>query len=191
MAYPVPDLESYMATAQRLSALAVVLGGEPRVEQGDLSLALAAAELIDLTEAQAVLLDGDRVLPAAPVRTGCPMLIEAASQVVRDFPYETVVGWLWRRGSGLAGRYRAAAADARHVHRDAADAMGDWNDPVLAHLAAAAWMRPTPSDDTAADLDPDQIAILGETHQAVTQLAAERQRRSIERGPSEGILRGF
>ncbi|RSN45370.1 GPP34 family phosphoprotein [Streptomyces sp. WAC 04229] len=180
-----------MGTAQRLSALAVALGGDPRIEEGDLSLALAAAELIDLTEAQAVLLHGDRLLPAAPVGTGSPMLIEAASELVRDAPYETVVDWLWRRGSGLAGRYRAAVAEARHVHRDAAEAVRDWNDPVLAHLAAAAGMRPTPPDDTSADLDHEQIAILGEVHQAVTQLAAERQRRSIERGPFEGILRGF
>ncbi|MFD0053689.1 GPP34 family phosphoprotein [Streptomyces sp. NPDC127168] len=180
-----------MGKAQRLSALAVALGGDPRIEEGDLSLALAAAELVDLTEAQAVLLHGDRLLPAARVETGSPMLIEAASELVRDVPYETVVGWLWRRGSGLAGRYRVAVGDARHLHRQAAEAMRDWNDPVLAHLAAAAGMRPTPSDEASADLDHDQIAILGEVHQAVTQLAAERQRRSIERGPSEGILRGF
>ncbi|MFF9044848.1 GPP34 family phosphoprotein [Streptomyces parvulus] len=180
-----------MATAQRLSALAVVLGGEPRIEEGDLSLALAAAELIDLIQARAVLLHGDRLLPAGLVGTGSPLLVEAASELVRDIPYETVVGWLWRRGSGLAGRYRGALEDARHLHRQAAEAVRDWNDPVLAHLAAAAGMRPAPTDDTSADLDPDQIAILGETHQAVTRLAAERQRRSIERGPSEGILRGF
>lgn len=36
--------------------------GHP-VEQGDLSLALAGAEMIDLIGAEAVRLDGDRIVP--------------------------------------------------------------------------------------------------------------------------------
>ncbi|MGW6961088.1 lycopene cyclase family protein [Streptomyces chartreusis] len=54
----------------------------------------------------------DRLLPAAPPRTEDALLLEAASAIVRVSPYETVEGWLWRRGRDLAARYRAALVAA-------------------------------------------------------------------------------
>jgi hypothetical protein len=64
-------------------------------------------------------------------------------------------------------------------------------DPVLTHLAAAAGIAEPPPDDALDGLDEDEIAVLADVHQAITQLAAERQRRSVERGGFDTLWRGF
>ncbi|MGW5652607.1 GOLPH3/VPS74 family protein [Streptomyces humi] len=94
-----------MSTARDLAL--VVLGRPPgrTVEQGDLSLALAGAEAVDLLESGALTLDGERVVPGGRTATGDPLLDEAAAALVRREPYETVGDWLWRRGAELSAAY--------------------------------------------------------------------------------------
>ncbi|MFE0358897.1 GPP34 family phosphoprotein [Streptomyces nigra] len=205
------DLEPYMTTALGLSALAASPGIDAPPEPGDLSLSLAGAELVDLVDLQAVLLDDGRLLPAASPRIQDDLLLEAASTIVRDAPYETVEQWLWRRGRDLAARYRRAleatvsgtpAHSSRRSFRrsrplpvvpPAVDrALGRMTDgrPVVVALAAAARIVEA-ADETLGELDPDEAAVVGAVHQAVTRLAAERQRRSIERVGFDDIARGF
>ncbi|MFI9219376.1 GPP34 family phosphoprotein [Streptomyces werraensis] len=199
-----------MATALHLAALAAVPGAAPDFEQGDLSLALAGAELIDLADLHAIVLMRDRIVPAAAPRTENPMLIEAASEITRDAPHETVERWLWRRGRDLAARYRIAlratlpepqARAYRRPFRQAAPAVGPHvlcsatdrliaGDPVLTHLAAAAGIAGAPPADALDGLDEDEIGVLAHVHQAITHLAAERQRRSVERGGFDAFWRG-
>ncbi|MFF0305670.1 GPP34 family phosphoprotein [Streptomyces sp. NPDC004562] len=200
-----------MTTAQGLAVLAATEGTGPRLEPGDLSLALAGAELVDLVGLRAVLLHAGRVLPAASPRIKDAVLFEAASGIVREPPYETVEQWLWRRGRDLAARYwralQAATADgapagsSRHPFRrprplTAAPAGGRGIDrrrdgpPVLAALAAAARIAEA-TDETLAELDPDEAAVVGAVHQAITQLAAERHRRSLGGAGFGTVPRGF
>lgn len=95
-----------MTTPQDLFLVSVDVPGARPVEQGDLSLALAGAELIDLLGTRALTLDGERIVPGAALDTGDRMLDEASAALVRAEPYESVEDWLWRRGRGLAAAYR-------------------------------------------------------------------------------------
>ncbi|MFC8226528.1 GPP34 family phosphoprotein [Streptomyces sp. NPDC057287] len=203
-------LESYMTTAQDLSIIAAAPDTDPALELGDLSLALAGAELIDLIDARAVTLDGDRLVPGATPRTESVLLLEAAGTFTGRPPHDTVEDWLWRRGPELAERYRAdpeaagpgAPARSRRPFRKARPVEVDtavlsrandrWTarEPVLAALAAAAGIGEV-SDDTLAGLEDDQGAVLTAVHHAITQLAAERQRRSIEGAAFDNIWRGY
>ncbi|MCX4766449.1 GPP34 family phosphoprotein [Streptomyces sp. NBC_01275] len=94
-----------MNTARDLAIAALTVLPDRLVEQGNLSLALAGAEVVDLIEARAVALDGDRIVPGAPAPTGDRLLDEAAASLVRQEPYESVEYWLWRRGQGLSATY--------------------------------------------------------------------------------------
>lgn len=199
-----------MTTAQDLSIIAAAPDADPALEKGDLSLALAGAELIDLMDVQAVALDGDRLVPGAAPRIEDALLLDAASALSGRPPYETVEDWLWRRGPELAERYRhaleaAGLAAPQRSHRPfrkdrAAEtdtaalrrANDRWSagEPVLAVLAAAAGIGEV-SDDTLAGLEDDQGAVLTGVHHAITQLAAERQRRSIEGAAFDNIWRGY
>ncbi|MFJ8884574.1 GPP34 family phosphoprotein [Streptomyces sp. NPDC102402] len=200
-----------MTTAQDLSIIAAAPDTDPGVEPGDLSLALAGAELIDLIDAGAVTLEGDRLVPGAAPRTEDSSLLDAASALTMRPPHETVEDWLWRRGPELAERYRTALETAglaaparshRHPFRRDRPAETDtaalhrandrWTagEPVLAALAAAAGIGEV-SDDTLAGLADDQGAVLTGVHHAITQLAAERQRRSIEGAAFDNIWRGY
>jgi hypothetical protein len=128
------------------------------VEQGDLSLALAGAELVDLIAAEAVTLDDDRIVPGLVPATGDRLLDEAGAALVRQAPYETVEDWLWRRGRGLASAYatemeppgQRGGALHRWLHprgerttpadssaRDHATERWDSREPVLVGFAAA------------------------------------------------------
>ncbi|MEV5158207.1 GPP34 family phosphoprotein [Streptomyces sp. NPDC053728] len=200
-----------MTTAQDLSIIAAAPDADPSLEKGDLSLALAGAELIDLMDVRAVALDGDRLVPGAAPRTEDALLLDAASALSGRPPYETVEDWLWRRGPELADRYRhaleaaglaAPARSHRHPFRKDRPAGTDtaalhrasdrWTagEPVLAVLAAAAGIGEV-SDDTLAGLEDDQGAVLTGVHHAITQLAAERQRRSIEGAAFDNVWRGY
>src|SRR5689334_8723590 len=95
-----------MTTPQDLFLVSLDVPGERPVEQGDLSLALAGAELIDLLGARALTLDGERIVPGPVLTTGDRLLDGAGARLVREEPYETVEDWLWRRGEGLAVAYR-------------------------------------------------------------------------------------
>ncbi|MFE2626876.1 GPP34 family phosphoprotein [Streptomyces sp. NPDC059374] len=94
-----------MNTARDLAIVALDLARDQRVEQGELSLALAAAEVFDLLDAGALTLAEDRMAPNAQAPTGDRLLDEAATALVRQEPYESVEDWLWRRGRGLSAAY--------------------------------------------------------------------------------------
>ncbi|MFG2092376.1 GPP34 family phosphoprotein [Streptomyces sp. NPDC048612] len=142
--------------------------GRP-LERGDLSLALAGAELIDLLGAEAVRLDGERLVPGYRPAIPDRLLDRAASSLVQQAPYETVDDWLWRRGHGLAAAYLAAFEDegqlTREHHRwqpfrsdrtvladspDRRRAAERWtaHETVLTALAAAAGMEGTDDGST-------------------------------------------
>ncbi|GGT32337.1 GOLPH3/VPS74 family protein [Streptomyces chromofuscus] len=97
-----------MTTPQDLLIIALNLPSSRDVGQGDLSLALAGAELLDLLDAGVLTLDDDRLVPGAGQATGDRLLDEAGASLVRQPPYETVEEWLWRRGRGLAQAYVGA-----------------------------------------------------------------------------------
>ncbi|WP_369392072.1 GPP34 family phosphoprotein [Streptomyces sp. CG1] len=197
-----------MTTPQDLFLVSLDVPGERPVEQGDLSLALAGAELIDLLGARALRLDGARIVPGPVLTTGDRMLDAAEAALVRQEPYETVEDWLWRRGEGLAVAYRdaldaagqlsgkprrwplraekAAVADTP-ARRHAADRW--WSrEPVLAGLAAPLGVqgeRP-PEEEPG---DEAVVTVLVAVGDAVTELGAVRERRRIENAAFDNIWR--
>lgn len=157
--------------------LALVALGLPtgRVERGDLSLALAGAEAIDLMERGALTLDGERIVPGLPVTTGDRLLDEAGAALDRR-QHETVEDWLWRRGEGLAVAYvqdlqqagavagpqgtgRAAAPEQQQAEERRAS-----GEPVLTGLLDTLGAGDTPEDlpeeipDADTDADADRSA---------------------------------
>ncbi|MFF9399662.1 MULTISPECIES: GPP34 family phosphoprotein [unclassified Streptomyces] len=190
------------------------------VEQGDLSLALAGAEVIDLLGVEAVALDGDRIVPGHVPSLTDPLLDRAASSLVRDAPFESVGDWLWRRGRGLSAAYLAVLEAEgklarRHRHGvpfgagrivpeespDRSDAASRWasGEPVLVGLAAALGIRGGDGGEGeegvgAADspgVDDDALdTVLAAVHEALTQLEAVRLRRSVEQAAFDNIWRG-
>jgi hypothetical protein len=200
-----------MTTAHDLTIVSLEIGSEYPVERGDLSLALAGAELADLLDAGTVSLDGLLLRPVSPPESGDPLL-DAAASLVREEPAESVEDWLWRRGRGLAAEYLAAAgADdggrrrPRWTVRRTADrpapadpsarrrATDRWSagDPVLVGLAAAVGIRHESADRTADPEDDKIAAVLATVHDAVVELAAIRQRRNIEEAAFDNIWRGM
>lgn len=201
-----------MNTARDLAIVALDAAPKRPVEQGDLSLALAAAELLDLVEAGSLVLDGDHITPGAQAPTGDRLLDEAAESLIRQEPYESVEDWLWRRGEGLSAAYVDdleriglatrprgrripllsgrmqpvdSAARQRAEERWAAD------EPVLAALAAAAGIRDEPAE-TAEGLDGDTVTtVLAAVGGAVMELEGVRQRKAIEDSAFDNVWRGF
>lgn len=197
-----------MTTPQDLFLISLDVPAEHPVEPGDLSLALAGAELIDLLGVRALTLDGDRIVPGPTLTTGDRMLDEAGASLARKEPYESVEDWLWRRGEGLATAYRdvldaegqlsgkrhrwphrvdnAAAADTP-ARRHAADRW--WSrEPVLAGLAATLRIqaeRP-PEEEPG---DEAVVTVLVAVGDAVTELEAVRERRRIENVAFDNIWR--
>ncbi|MEV6172584.1 GPP34 family phosphoprotein [Streptomyces sp. NPDC051954] len=180
-------------------------------EQGDVSLALAGAELLDLADARALTLDDDRIVPAPPHDLGDRLLNEAAASLTRQAPYESVEDWLWRRGRGLHAAYLAAletdgdvtrqrrrwiplrtdrtALPDSPARRHAAERRAS-GDPVLASLATAVGLGDEPSEDLADLTDETVVTVLAAVSEAVTELAAVRQRRSVEDAAFDNIWRG-
>ncbi|OLZ64958.1 GPP34 family phosphoprotein [Streptomyces sp. IMTB 2501] len=197
-----------MTTPQDLFLVSLDVPGERPVEQGDLSLALAGAELIDLLGARALRLDGERIVPGPVLTTGDRMLDAAEAALVRWEPYETVEDWLWRRGEGLAVAYRddldadgqlsgkprrwprradKATAAESPARQHAADRW--WShEPVLAGLAATLGVqgeRP-PEEEPG---DEAVVTVLVAVGDAVTELEAVRERRRIENAAFDNIWR--
>jgi hypothetical protein len=151
-----------MSTPRDLLIVAMDVAPDRPVESGDLSLALAGAEVIDLLAAEAITLDGDLIVPNLQVPLADGLLDEAATALVRETPYESVEDWLWRRGRGLSSAYLAALEKEGLVARQrgrwipvrtgrtalvdsparsrAADRWAT-GEPVLAQLAAAVRCR--------------------------------------------------
>ncbi|MFG3657944.1 GPP34 family phosphoprotein [Streptomyces sp. NPDC047706] len=208
-----------MTTPQDLLIVALNIPSGRDVGQGDLSLALAGAELIDLVDAGALTLDDDRLVPGAERTTGDRLLDEAGAALIRQPPYETAEEWLWRRGRGLADAYvavleaEAPAAEGGRRHwlrrRSEATAAVDspsrrhanerWADrePVLVALAAALGIgqpSETGAQDTAdvpvADTgDGPVVTIMAAVNDALTELEAVRQRRRIEEDAFDNVWR--
>lgn len=206
------DVEPIMTTARDLAIVALGVASDRSVEQGDLSLALAGAEVFDLVEGRALVLDGDRILPSALAAMGDRLLDEAAAALVRQEPYEPVGDWLWRRGRGLSSAYvddleriglttrargrRISLRTGRTVLVDSAArrrAEDRWaaDEPVLAALAAAAGLREEPArgpEDPAGGAVTTVLAAVGD---AVMELEAVRQRRTIEDAAFDNVWRGY
>ncbi|MEU6684705.1 GPP34 family phosphoprotein [Streptomyces sp. NPDC046832] len=190
-----------MGTARDLMIVAMDAATSREVTQGDLSLGLAGAELIDLLGGEVVTLDGDRIVSRLAPPLDDPLLDRAATALVRDKPYEPIEDWLWRRGRGLAQEYSTVLEEEGLVARP----RGSWlpfrgstwpapvesparqrarhrratDEPVLAVLAAAVGVR----DEVPEDLpEPDDVsqAVLAAVVDAVTELGAVRRRRAIE-----------
>ncbi|WBB57781.1 GPP34 family phosphoprotein [Streptomyces sp. WMMC500] len=201
-----------MNTARDLAIAALDVAPGSPVEQGDLSLALAGAEVLDLVDARALSVDGDRLVPAAQPTTGDHLLDQAAAVLVREEPYESVEDFLWRRGKDLASVYVAdlerqglttrqrghliSLRSARNVlvdspeRRRAAERL-EAGEAVLGVLAAAAGIRdesPEGSEDLAGDSVATVLAAVGD---AVQELRAVRQRREIEDAAFDNVWRGF
>ncbi|MER5386525.1 GPP34 family phosphoprotein [Streptomyces sp. NPDC002688] len=200
-----------MTTARDLFILTMDKEPDRSVGQGDLSLALAGAEVIDLLADEVLTLDGDRMVPTRQPTTDDRLLGEAASAVVRQIPFERVEDWLWRRGRDLAAAYQAdleqagqlarrrrsrlpfggdrmelvdSPARSRAMHRWAAD------EPVLAALAAVVGIPAEQTEDTPAVGDEAVTTVLVAVHDAVMELEAVRQRRAIENAAFANIWRG-
>ncbi|SEG10490.1 Golgi phosphoprotein 3 (GPP34) [Actinacidiphila yanglinensis] len=170
-----------MTTARDLLTVTMDMPSSRTVERGDLSLALAGAELADLLRAGAADVDRGRIVPGPRSPHDDRLLGEAATAMSRTLPFETVDDWLWRRGRGLPAAYLAALTDegrlarqrerrwlvfgsSRMVLLDSADrqrAAHRWaaEEPVLVALATTigvAGHRPEPAPpDTSVEARPD------------------------------------
>ncbi|WP_055552077.1 GPP34 family phosphoprotein [Streptomyces sp. NBRC 110028] len=209
-----------MTTARDL--LIVTMDAEPSrlVERGDLSLALAGAELIDLLAAGEAGLDGsgEHIVPGPAGAPEDPLLRQAAAALVREAPYESIGDWLWRRGRDLSAVYLSALeadgqliwqrnrhwkvfwtrelalvdTDARHhaANRRRSD------EPVLAALTEAIGIRDQDGEGTgeAPKVSDDAVArVLTALDDALAELAAERQRRDRRRDAAavDNVRRGY
>ncbi|MFF0079176.1 GPP34 family phosphoprotein [Streptomyces canus] len=198
-----------MTTARDLTVVVLGLPAERPVARGDLSLALAGAEAIDLLESGALSLDGDHMVPGPPSATGDRLLDEAAVSLTRREPYDTVAEWLWRRGGELAAAYagdleREGLVVRPRGHfgfRSAHTVLGDSparrtaeerraaGEPVLAALLAAAGIE-VERDEAAESLTGDAVTtVLAAVGDAVTQLEAVRLRRDVENAAFDNVWR--
>ncbi|UQW99512.1 GPP34 family phosphoprotein [Streptomyces sp. RerS4] len=200
-----------MTTAKDLFIIAMDPRQRRSVGQGDLSLALAAAELIDLIDAHAITVDGDRIVPGEPAAPADRLLGEAATALTRQAPYERIEDWLWRRGRDLSAAYQTALEEdgeltrkrggrspfgAERVEpvdtpaRRRAVERREGQEPVLAALASVVGIDGERTEDDPG-LDDDSVTtVLAVAHDAVMELEAVRQRRSIENAAFANIWRG-
>ncbi|MER5311144.1 GPP34 family phosphoprotein [Streptomyces sp. NPDC002773] len=200
-----------MSTAKDLFIIAMDPSPGPAVGQGDLSLALAGAELIDLIGAGAATVEDDRIVPGGPSTSDDRLLAEAAEQLTRESPHEQIEDWLWRRGRDLSAAYRAAMEADGEVTRkrsgrlpfapervEPADtptrrrAAARWEErePVLAALASAVGIDSGRSDEEPGFDDEAVTAVVAAVHDAVMELEAVRQRRTIENTAFANLWRG-
>jgi hypothetical protein len=201
-----------MTTARDLLITTLDGACDHEVEQGDLSLALAGAELVDLIDAEAVTLDGDHIVPGLRPTLYDRLLNGAASSLILQAPYESVEDWLWRRGRGLAAAYLAAMEAEGEVtlrlrswfplqadptalcdSPDRRRAAERWStgEPVLAALAVAVGILDEPTEDIKGLNDEAVVTVLAAVNDAVMELEAARQRRGIEEGAFDNVWRGY
>ncbi|MCQ4041002.1 GPP34 family phosphoprotein [Streptantibioticus rubrisoli] len=204
-----------MTTPRDLFIVSMDIASDRPVERGDLSLALAGAEVIDLLAAQAVSLDGDRIVPLYQPTFTDRLLEQAASSLVRDAPYESVSDWLWRRGRDLSSAYLAdfeaegqITRQRRHrwllvqstrltlvdsPARRRADDRWASDEPVLVALAAAIGVHGEASADSPGVTDESVLTVLDAVDDALQELATERQRRvsRLEKAAQDNRQRGW
>ncbi|MFG2506448.1 GPP34 family phosphoprotein [Streptomyces rubiginosohelvolus] len=200
-----------MTTAKDLFIIAMDPAPEHTVGQGDLSLALAGAELLDLLEAGTITVDGDLVVPDGSSVPDDRLLAAAAAGITRQPPHERIEDWLWRRGRDLAAAYQDALEEDGELTRKRsgllpfgpkevelvdtparrrAVARREEGDPVLASLASAVGLDGEPSDDEPHLGDEAVTTVVATVHEAVMELEAVRQRRTIENTAFANVWRG-
>jgi hypothetical protein len=200
----------FTSTPRDLLIVAMDVESSRPVEAGDLSLALAGAELVDLMGEGLVALDGDLLVPGVGRTPGDKLLAEAAAALVRQLPYESAEDWLWRRGRALSGAYLAAMESEGQVTRrhrrllpgrpgpaELADsparrrAAERWEsgEPVLAALAGTLGIH-AEGEQAPPVGDEPVVAVLAAVGDAVTELDAVRQRREIEQSAFDNVWRG-
>ncbi|MFJ3581987.1 GPP34 family phosphoprotein [Streptomyces sp. NPDC090127] len=200
-----------MTTAKDLFVITLDPGPERAVGQGDLSLALAGAELIDLIDAGAIAVDGDHIVPGGSPTPDDRLLGEAATLLVRQSPYESVEDWLWRRGRDLSAAYQDALMEDGELTRKRTGrlsfgpervepvdtparrrAVGRWEEkePVLTALASAVGLDGPDSDEEPGLDDEAVTTVVAAVHDAVMELEAVRQRRTIENTAFANLWRG-
>ncbi|MFE9012012.1 GPP34 family phosphoprotein [Streptomyces cyaneofuscatus] len=214
-----------MTTAKDLFIIAMDPRPERSVGQGDLSLALAGAELIDLIDAGAVTVDEDRIVPDEASAPQDGLLGEASALLTRESPHERIEDWLWRRGRDLAAAYQAALEEDGELTRKrsgrlsfgservepvdtparrAAAERWEEREPVLAALASAigveggasgvedgaSGVEGGPSDEEPGLDDEAVTVVVTAVHDAVMELEAVRQRRTIENSAFANLWRG-
>ncbi|MFE2431694.1 GPP34 family phosphoprotein [Streptomyces sp. NPDC059373] len=192
-----------MTTPRDLVIVAMDRPSSRAVERGDLSLALAGAELIDLLGADAVRLEGDHIVPNPPRPIADRLLDEAASSIAQQEPYDSVDDWLWRRGRGLSAAYLAALEAEGQVTRQGhrrwilfrtsemvlvdsparRRAGNRWaaDEPNVAALAVAIGIRDKRTEDSPSVADDAAVTVLTAVTDALAELADERQRRARRR----------
>jgi hypothetical protein len=211
VAADVLDVEPYMTTPRDLMITAIEVAPRRPVQRGDLSLALAGAELIDLLAVRAIRLDDDHIVPGERSAMADRLLEKAASSLVREDPYESVGDWLWRRGRRLSSAYLdALEAEGLLTRRrrrwipfrtseivlgDSSDrrlAANRWasDEPILSALGAAAGLRDKRTGDFPSVADDAAATVLAAVNDALLELAAARQRRAIEQAAFDNIWRG-
>ncbi|MEV6162577.1 GPP34 family phosphoprotein [Streptomyces sp. NPDC052052] len=201
-----------MSTPRDLLITVIDMSPSHSVERGNLSLALAGAELIDLLAAEAIRLDDDLIVPTHPPQMSDRLLDQAASSLVGRPPYETLDDWLWRRGRGLSTAYvEALEADGqlirkRHprwmparadrttladsaARRDAAERWAS-DEPVLAALVAAAGIHDRPAGEFPGAADDPVTTVLAALDDALKDLEFQRQRRAIDQAAFDNVWRG-
>ncbi|WP_326696235.1 GPP34 family phosphoprotein [Streptomyces sp. NBC_01754] len=200
-----------MTTAKDLFIVTMDQRPEHSVGQGDLSLALAGAELVDFVLAGAITVDDDRIVPGELPAPDDRLLGEAAAGLTRQPPYERIEDWLWRRGRDLSAAYQAALEEDGELtrkrsgrlsfgpeHVEPVDtpsrrrAAGRWDErePVLAALASALNIDGGRSGDEPGLDDEAVTTVVAAVHDAVMELEAVRQRRTIENAAYANLWRG-
>ncbi len=208
-----------MTTPRDLMIVAVDAGEGPAgrpVDSGDVSLALAAAEVVDLLAAEAVRLAEDLIVPGGeaggrPVDD--PQLNEALAVVVRDEPFETVGDWLWRRGRGLAGRYLAVLEAEGEIVRPrsrwrslalrptrpepadtpstrAALERRSSGEPLLSALVEAAGIGDERTGAAGRVPGGDGATVLAALEDVLTELKFQRHRRALDQAAFDNVWRG-
>ncbi|PSM42930.1 GPP34 family phosphoprotein [Streptomyces dioscori] len=200
-----------MTTARDLAIVALGATPEGPLEQGDLALALAGAEAVDLLAHGALALDGDRMVPRPGLVTDDRLLNRAAGSIVSHEPYETIEQWLWRRGSNLAAAYAEDLQRTGLIDRS----RSRWRRPRFVRTAPDGPLeRPCAEERTQSqeavltvlldqlglvdghqavdeDLFEDDVArVLAAVGDAVTQLEAARLKQDVERAAFDNMWRG-
>jgi hypothetical protein len=193
-------VEALMTTSRDLFIVAMDEASDPAVEPGDLSLGLAGAEVIDLLDARAIGLDGDRIVPHDKAALPDRLLNDAASSLVRQAPYESVTDWLWRRGRHLSAAYLAVFEAQGRINRrryrrwvffratrtelvDSPErrwAVSRWvsGEPALGALAVAVGVPDRRVEDSPRVADDAVARVLTAVDDAIGELATERRRRA-------------
>ncbi|MEV6471320.1 GPP34 family phosphoprotein [Streptomyces sp. NPDC051657] len=201
-----------MTTAKDLFIIAMDPVPEHTVGQGDLSLALAGAELLDLIGAGTVTVDGDLIVPGGSSTPDDRLLGEAAALITRQPPHERIEDWLWRRGRDLSATYQDALEKdgeltqkrsgrlpfgPRRVElvdtpgRRRAVGRREEGEPVLAALASAVGIDSGRSGEDEPGLDDETVTtVVATVNEAVMELEAVRQRRTIENTAFANVWRG-